>query len=224
MELSEPRFHVVLDGRQVGPYDRRTIVGMRIRKTLSSADVLLGADGARLTVADLIGRWPRSRDFNPTRSGSYSIVHATYPASVRSVQGRGLAIPPFRGEVEARVQADVLRIAGRFRQGLRWRDDRVKLPLHDIVHAGLHGSEVELGLRVAGESEPQRLRLELFTPELAGEMVDWLPNAAPWPARSQAAAPVAPGQVGPVMLWLSVAGGILAVGLVLLVLLVRRAY
>lgn len=26
-------YHVLLEGRTVGPYDRRTIVGMRIKKT-----------------------------------------------------------------------------------------------------------------------------------------------------------------------------------------------
>jgi len=29
-------YHVLLEGRKVGPYDRRTIVGMRIKKTLTS--------------------------------------------------------------------------------------------------------------------------------------------------------------------------------------------
>ena len=44
-EVDKPVYHVLLDGRRVGPYDRRTIVGMKVRKTLSSKHVLVGADG-----------------------------------------------------------------------------------------------------------------------------------------------------------------------------------
>src|SRR4029453_7832312 len=55
-ELDRSIYHVLLEGRTVGPYDRRTIVGMRIKKALASDHVLIGADGDRLTVADLIHR------------------------------------------------------------------------------------------------------------------------------------------------------------------------
>jgi hypothetical protein len=181
--LEQPLYHVVLEGNKVGPYDRRTIVGMRIKHTLTSDHVLIGTDGTQLTVADLIGTRPRGGDFNPNRTTGLSIVQATYPASLLFVQGPGMRIPPFRGEVEARVQTDALRIAGRFRQGLGWKEDRVKLPLHDIVHARVSGSEVELGLR-SGGGALQHLGLELFTPALAGEFVGWLPEAVPWPEGS----------------------------------------
>ena len=111
----------------MGPYDRRTIVGMRIKKALTSDHVLIGADGGRMKVADLIHR-PRPASFNPERSGSFSLVQATYAASLLHVEGRGMDIPRFKGEIEARVQSDVLRLAGRFRKGQsadeRWCIDR----------------------------------------------------------------------------------------------------
>jgi hypothetical protein len=119
--VDQPLFHVLLEGRKVGPYDRRTIVGMRIKKTLTSDHVLIGVDGTQLTVADLIGR-PAPKPFNAERSGSFSIVHATFPASLLEVEGNGIDIPAFKGEMEARVQADVLRLAGRFRRGLGWKE------------------------------------------------------------------------------------------------------
>jgi hypothetical protein len=133
-EVDQTIYHVLLEGRKVGPYDRRTIVGMRIKKTLTSDHVLIGADGTQLTVGELIGQRP-AKPFSADRSGSFSLVHANFAASVTEVAGRGLPIPRFKGEVEARVQADVLRIAGRFRHGLGWKEDRVKIPLGDVVHA-----------------------------------------------------------------------------------------
>jgi hypothetical protein len=186
--VDQPLFHVLLEGRKVGPYDRRTIVGMRIKKTLTSDHVLIGVDGSQLTVADLIGR-SAPKPFNAERSGSFSIVHATFPASLLEVEGAGVAIPAFKGEVEARVQADVLRLAGRFRHGLGWKEDRVKLTLKDVAHARVEGSQVEFWLRGAGKSSLQRVCLELFTAEAAGDLVEWFTSATPYP--ESAAGPAA---------------------------------
>lgn len=181
--MAEPLFHVVLEGRTIGPYGWRTIVGMRVRKTLASTDVLLDSEGRRLTVGELIERRNRATGRNAHRSSGFSIVLATFPAVLVGVEGEGYAIPRFRGVLEARVQGDdVLRIAGRFRRGLRWREDRIKLPLDKVLHARVGGSVVELWLQPPGPADTlQRVVLELFTPEAAGELVDWLPVATPWP-------------------------------------------
>jgi hypothetical protein len=188
--LDQTIYHVLLEGRKVGPYDRRTIVGMRIKKTLTSDHVLIGMDGTQLTVAELIGQQASKPAFNPDRSGSFSLVQATFAAGLVEVEGKGVEIPRFKGEVEARVQGDVLRIAGRFRQGLGWKEDRVKLTLKDIVHARIKGSQVDLWLRPAEAGKAmQRVSLEMFTHEAAGELVDWLPSATPWPESAEAATP-----------------------------------
>ena len=60
--MENPVYHVLLEGRKVGPYDRRTIVGMRVKKTLDSKSVLLGSDGTRITVADLVHQAGDSRE------------------------------------------------------------------------------------------------------------------------------------------------------------------
>jgi len=223
--VEQPVFYVVLEGRTVGPYDRRTIVGMRIKKTLTSEHVLIDTGGLRLTVADLIGRRPRANDFQPNRTGGFSIVQATYPGSVLEVEGKGFDIPQFRDEVEVRVQNDVLRIAGRFRSGLfGWREGRIKLPLQDIAHTRLRGSRVDLWLR-AGQAQMQRLALELFTHDTAAELVRWLPQATPWP-EPVAELPPERQRVLPTsqVLWVSLASVVLVVGVVLTVLMVRRVY
>lgn len=230
-QVGETVYHVLLEGRTVGPYDRRTIVGMRIKKTLTSGHILISTSGAQLTVGDLIGQRP-SQPFSPDRSGSFSVVQATFSASLLEVQGRGMDIPRFKGEVQARVQGDVLRVAGRFRHRLRWKEDRVKIPLKEVVHARVRGSQVELWLRNAEHPVLQRIALELFTPEAAGELVEWLPAASPFP--EPAAASVTSG--GPTelvtvqsahasgSLWVAAVGVTVAVILMLMVLLLRRVY
>ena len=224
--MDQTIYHVLLEGRTVGPYDRRTIVGMRIKKALTSDHVLIGTDGGKLTVADLIHQ-RRPTPFTPERSGSFSIVQATYPASVLQVEGRGMDIPRFKGEIEARVQSDVLRLAGRFRQGLGSKDGRVKIPLNDVVHARISGSQVELWLRCDGAKKLQRIALEMFTPESAGDLVQWLPAATAFPEPPLPAAPAAAlaARIAPAhSLFIALIAVALVIGLVLAVLLHRRVY
>jgi hypothetical protein len=223
-EVDETVYHVLLEGRTVGPYDRRTIVGMRIKKTLTSDHVLISSGGAQLTVADLIGQRP-SQPFNPERSGGFSIVQATFSASLLEVDGPGMVIPKFKDEIQARVQGNVLRLAGRFRQGLGWKEDRVKIVLKNVVHARVRGSQVELWLCNQPESPLQRVALELFTPETAGEFADWLPAATPFSeskARTPSAA-IAPHIVAShKSLWVAVLGFTLVMATILMVLVLRR--
>lgn len=221
--MGDIQYHVVLEGRKVGPYERRTIIGMRIKKTLTSDHVLLGSDGTQLTVADLIGQGPGSDNFNASRTGNFSLVQATYSAGLVECEGKGLEIPNFRGELEARVQADVLRLAGRFRQGLGWKEDRVKIPLRDIAHVRVQGSQVELGVRAAGPGgDLQRIALELFGTDAAAEFAGWLPAATPWPQTVAIPAARGPAASNHHMLWVSMASLVVVVGLVLAVLYFRR--
>lgn len=220
-KLDEPVYQVVLEGRTVGPYDRKTIVGMRIKKALTSDHELLASDGSRLTVADLLQLRPRDNHFQPNRSGTYSLVQASYSAALVRVEGPGPSIPRFQGEVEARVQTDVVRIAGRFRSGLGWREDRIKLPLKKILHARVRSSTVDLWMQVDGQSKPMRLTLEMFTHEAAGEFVDWLPNATPWPQADSSPAPLPRAEGLNPLLWLAVTGTAVAVGGILIYVLSR---
>jgi len=226
--LDNPVYHVVLEGRTLGPYDRRTIVGMRIKKTLTSEHVLVGADGGRLTVGELVRGERPDPPFQPSSgegAGSYSVIEATHAASLVEVEGKGYAIPPFKGEIEVRVQTRMLRLAGRFRDGLAWKEDRVKFPLQDIAHARLRGSVVDLWVRTPDAKEGmQRLTLEMFTPEAAGELTEKLTHTAPWPGSEPLAgrALKAGSAVSP-MLWAAVVGTILAVGGILAWALTRTA-
>lgn len=222
--MDQPNYHVLLDGRMVGPYDRRTIVGMRIKHALTGDHMLVGGDGTRLTVRDLIGAVaagaPPSIQNGPDR------VLATYGGLLLEA-GRGdLQVPNFRGEIELRVRSDVIRMAGRHRRLLRWREDRVKLPVCDIVHAQARGPRLDLWLRREGRAAPQRIGLYLFTADAAGELLKLLPPqvADVGQPGARAIAGATPAVAAGRVLMVAVLGITAAIGLVLLVLLSRRLY
>ena len=222
-------YHVLHEGRQLGPFDRRTIVGMKVKKALAGTDVLVGADGVQLTVAELVrqgqapdGGFVMSGDVRPV-AASRSVVRGIYTAAVLLVEGDGLRVPPFTGQVEVRVQTEVLRISGRFREGLGWREDRIKFPLQDIAHARLRGAVVDLWVRTADSAGLQRLSLDLQQPESAGELAESLPHAAPWPGSEPLAGrSESTGSAVHPMLWTAVVGTALFVLTVLVWVLTRR--
>lgn len=203
--MDKPLYHVLLDeGRRLGPFDRRTIVGMRVKKALTSQHVLVAADGAQLTVAELVHQAPAgaglvvppaSTDERP--AATHSVVQGIHTARLLEVEGAGHAIPPFKDEVEVRVQTRVLRIAGRFREGLSWKEDRVKVPLEDIPHARLRGTVVDLWVRSAGQPQLQRISLDLLTRDAAGELAEALPLTSPYPGSEPLAARSAGGATLP---------------------------
>ncbi|MBX3654689.1 MAG: hypothetical protein KIS62_11490 [Ramlibacter sp.] len=220
-----PAYHVLLEGKSMGPYDRRTIVGMRIKKTLTSDDVLIDSNGARLTVGDVLGRRVSQNGFNASRSGVYSLVQGTYAGSLVSRSGKGFEVPAFDGELEVRVQSEVVRIAGRFRKGLGWKDDRIKIPLKSFVHARTVGSRVDVWVRGPGPKSGaplQRLSFELFSPDSAGEFVEWLSGATP-PPPDLAVVPVG-GLPQTYLVWIAVIGVVAVLVLVGLALAFRRAF
>jgi hypothetical protein len=221
--VENPVYHVLHEGRRIGPYDRRTIVGMKVKKTLSSRSVLVGADGVETTVGELLRQgqpdsgFAPSGDSRPEGAGSYSVVQGIHNANLLEVEGRGYAIPPFKGEVEVRVQTKVLRLSGRYREVLGWKEDRVKFPLQDIAHARLRGTVVDLWVRTTEPPGLQRISLDLLKREAAGELAESLSFAAPWPGSEPLAGKAQGGAAGVNPLLLAAAfSAVVVVGLVLL--------
>jgi hypothetical protein len=237
--VDNPLYHVLLgEDRRLGPYDRRTIVGMRVRKTLANDNVLLGPDGTQLTVEELVYQGlptavdvpvdlpvsiPGGEGSDAGRPGSsYSVVQGIHAAQLLEVQGTGYEVPPFKGQVEVRVQTRALRISGRFREGLAWKEDRVKIPLQEIPHARLRGTIVDLWVRAAGQPEAQRVSLDLLTREAAGELAEALPLNSPYPGSEPLAARTTAAGPHP-LLWAAVVGtAIVVVGILLWVLMRGR--
>lgn len=209
--MENPVYHVVLQGRRVGPYDRRTILGMRVKKALSSKELLVGPDGIELTVGDLVRQGQPETGFAPSGGvtpsglGSHSVVHGIHAAKLLEAEAKGYEIPAFQGEIELRVQTKALRLSGRFRQGQEWKEDRVKFPLADIAHARLRGTVVDLWVRIAEAPGTQRISLDLLTAEAAGALAESLPHTAPYPGSEPLAGAVKGAGVHP-MVWAVVGG------------------
>jgi hypothetical protein len=220
-------YHVLLEGRRIGPYDRRTIVGMRVKKALTSEHVLVGADGMQTTVGELVRGQQSDSGFGPSEnsrlSSSYSVVQGIHAAQLLEIEGKGHVIPPFKGELEVRVQTKVLRVSGRFREGLAWKEDRVKFPLQDIAHARLRGTVVDMWIRVPDRAGMQRISLDLLTPDAAGDLAESLPFAAPWPGSEPLAGrPQAGASAVHPLLWAGLVTAAIAVGGVLVYMLTHR--
>jgi hypothetical protein len=212
--LGEAQYHVLLEGRKVGPYDRRTIVGMRIKEALADASVLIDAQGRQLTVEELVrgGRASQPPAFDPGRSGTYSSVKASYEAELMACDRSG-PLPRFEGPLQVRVQAAVLRIAGR----LKGKDDRVKIPYEDVAHLRVKDRFVELWFKSQG-GKMQAATLAFVTAELAQEFAKWLPGVSP-PTAEVVVASRVPVPYGIVV---GVAGAVLAIVAVVLALALRR--
>lgn len=225
--MDQPNYHVLLDGRTVGPYDRKTIVGMRIKRMLTGDHLLVAADGTRLTVRELVGGPSAKRNASASAART-SPVLGTYTGILMEGARRGVPVPAFKGELEVRVHTDVLRLAGRRRRGLRWKDDRVKLPLADVAHARARGPRVDLWLQAAGSKRLQCVALHMFTAEAAAELLACLPPAMTDPDQPAAArvraAEVRPAAPAGRALAVAVLGVSAVIALVLLVLLSARFY
>jgi hypothetical protein len=224
--VDNPVYHVLLEGRRVGPYDRRTILGMRVKKTLTSKEVLVGPGGIELTVGELVRQGQPETGFAlsgsgaPSGLGSHSVVHGIHAAKLLDAEAKGYDIPAFQGEIELRVQTKALRLSGRFRQGLAWKEDRVKFPLADIAHARLRGTVVDLWVRIAEAPGTQRVSLDLLTAEAAGELAESLPHTAPYPGSEPLAAALT-GSGMPALVWAAVGGTAVVVAGVLAWVLTR---
>jgi hypothetical protein len=203
--LEETLYRLLLGGREVGPYDKRTIIGMRQKKALANDSVLIGPDGKRLTVEELI----QGRKDEFALTGTFSLIKARFSARLAEC-GRNGPLPRYEGDLEIRVQEDVLRVAS--------RDDRVKIAIRDVVHARARDQFADLWFRSAG-SALQPASFEMVSSEVAKEFVRWLPGATP--PTSAVAAGKRSGS--PFAVVIGVAAAVVAIVAVLVVVLgVRR--
>jgi hypothetical protein len=203
---------------------------MRVRKALSGDQVVVAADGARMTVADLVRgaaaplpSRPQDDTLAPAIvGGSYSVVEGIHRARLLEVEGTGHAVPAFQGEVELRVQTKVLRLAGRWREGRAWKEGRVKFPLEDIRRARLRGTVVDLWVQVPGQGDLQRIALDMLKRDAAAELAGALPHAVPYPGSEPLAAGPAGGPGVHPWLWAVVVGTAVFVTMVLVWVLLHR--
>lgn len=160
------QYHVLHEGRRVGPYDKRTIVGMRIRQTLTPEQMLVDDLGRNVTVAELMAE-------RSVAAAGRQIPSSGWPKfAVRFVppSSQTLKATPYSGEGEIRLQEDIIRVAGSSRGlfGTR-RHGRVKLPIDTLKTARLSRQKLELWFEVPS-ADGERLQVGALAVEAESEL------------------------------------------------------
>jgi hypothetical protein len=134
--ISPYSYRLLLQNRQLGPFDRKTIAGMRMKKLVPKETKVLRSDGLMMTVAQLLVDRLEQRDlFTGLVPVAPGLVSALWPTFTVDFGGGWLRAGAFGlvGKGELRCQDDVLRVSGQRKSLLRGsRLARFKIALTDI--------------------------------------------------------------------------------------------
>lgn len=130
-------YRLLLQNKQIGPFDRRTVVGMRMKKLLPKETQVMRSDGLMMTVAQLLADRREKTDLATGRVPVMpGLASALWPTFTVDFGGSWLRAGVFGlvGKGELRCQDDVLRVTGQ-RKSLLWGSqlERFKIALTDIV-------------------------------------------------------------------------------------------
>ena len=149
------QYSLVVEGRKVGPFDRRTIVGMRVKEMVADHNVIIRSDSHQMTVAELLAdRFEMAdapvRGLVAEEAPPAANPTGLWPTFIVNFGGSALRSGAFgfSGIGEMRYQGDLLRLTGRQRTGLLGKsDERVKLALRSIGSVRYKGTAVEFWLK-----------------------------------------------------------------------------
>ncbi len=136
------RYHLLVGDRQLGPYDRKTIVGMRIKKLIDNNLQVLRSDSHEMTVAQLLADRFEMADAESLQAHAASPpASGIWPTFLMNCGG-SLMKPGafgFIGKGELRFQGDFLRLTANRKSGfIATRQERSKVPLTAIISASQH--------------------------------------------------------------------------------------
>jgi len=130
-------YHLLMPDQQLGPYDRRTIVGMHIRKLIEGQLTVQRSDGHHMTVVQLLadrfemadGESLSRQSASPPASGIWPTFLVDFGGSLMKAGALG-----FIGKGELRFQGDILRMTANRKSGLMSsRQVRIKIRLVDLA-------------------------------------------------------------------------------------------
>lgn len=133
--MSEQQYFVMVDGQKLGPFDQRTITGMRVKKILTDDQKVYHQNGLITTVRELVGASAATGRFETSSPLSTGIMYPKFIVHFMRPAGSPYGQEHFVGDGELRVQPDVLRVAGQIRPGLwkKLQDHRVKVPRDHVT-------------------------------------------------------------------------------------------
>jgi hypothetical protein len=146
------RYHLLVGDRQLGPYDRKTIVGMRIKKLIDDNLKVRRSDSHVMSVAQLVADRFEMADAESLHKHEVSPpASGIWPTFLMDCGGNFMKPGAFGfvGKGELRFQGDFLRLTANRKSGfMSTKQDRIKLPLQAIAAAyALEGQEKVLALR-----------------------------------------------------------------------------
>jgi hypothetical protein len=155
------RYSLFVNGKALGPYERRTLIGMRVKGAITNDQLILREDGLELTIADLMDRRDETKpallDLPDTVNG-FSSSELAAPSTGMwprfNVYFGGDAAHPgacgFIGEGHITYYGDVLRLSGRRKKN----KEHENLPMASILSSMADGYSLELYL-VRGLALPE---------------------------------------------------------------------
>lgn len=142
------RYHLLVGDRQLGPYDRKTIVGMHIKKLIDSELRVKRSDAHTMSVAQLLADRFEMADadslhrhaVSPPASGIWPTFLIDCGGSLMRPGALG-----FIGKGELRFQGDYLRLTANRKNGfVSTRQERCKVPLTALISATPHAQHANV--------------------------------------------------------------------------------
>lgn len=177
-------YRLLLENKQVGPFDRRTIVGMRINKLIPKETSILRSDGLLMTAAQLLADRNEQADPHTGQLACAPIAMASvqWPTFLVNFGGNfggilGAGALGFVGRGELRFQSDSLRLSGQRKSGLlRSAQDRVKIAIADIAAVNAQASAAHITLRANHPLVAQRkspvIKIVMDSPGEVAELIE----------------------------------------------------
>ncbi len=142
------RYHLLVGDRHLGPYDRKTIVGMRIKKLIDNELQTKRSDGHMMTVAQILADRFEMADADSLHKHAVSPPASGIWPSFLMDCGGSLLKPGalgFIGRGELRFQGDFLRLTANRKSGfVSTRHERTKLPLSELTAASPHAQQADI--------------------------------------------------------------------------------
>ena len=183
------KYSLFVNGKSLGPYERRMIVGMRVKNIVTDDQLVYREDGANMTVAELLE--DRNESQRVVTAHEHELSRLGAPSSGMwpqfNVRYGGGPVKPgawgFSGSGQVSYHGDSLRFKGNRRnKNLGMSRQEESLSVSAIASSSYEGNFLEVtlqpGLSFDEKLEGLPLRLEFATEEEAGELWELL-NLSP---------------------------------------------
>lgn len=166
----------------LGPFDKRTITGMRVRKTLFNDSLICDSQGNYTTVVELLGN---PLPLGPSSGGSETSgsYHPHFAVTLLKPHVRDYAGLELRGEGEVRILRDVVRVAASVKRSL-WskpEPNRVRVPHWHLEQLDCIRDEVALfAPQSIAQSHYGSIRMRFKSAEEANAFADQARQIMPW--------------------------------------------